>query len=324
MERDIIDPQQSGCDQQRTEIETPQADTRAGQTNSVEQPEPDYELGYKKPPKASQFKKGQSGNRRGRPRGSQHALTTVEQALGTKITVAENGRRRKVSKAARMFEQLATAAAEGDPNATQTVLRLLQEYKEGEPVTPEEAILNELGRLILVRREDAERWPDILGTGYLELPRHSEEEEEEDEDEDQDEDAPVEQQQELTSKAKPRPKTLSELFWEAILKSTKIGANGRRRVSKLNAMFEHLADRASAGDSNATRIVLRLNHEAQRRAAKAAAAKAPEPDKKYFVTLPYKHHARMPPERWVLQDKWFALRRQRLNRTGPSPAETKH
>jgi hypothetical protein len=35
---------------------------------------PDYEVGYSKPPKASRFARGQSGNRKGRPKGARNEL----------------------------------------------------------------------------------------------------------------------------------------------------------------------------------------------------------------------------------------------------------
>jgi hypothetical protein len=98
-------------------------------------PETDNEVGYKKPPKHSQFKKGQSGNPRGRPRGAKNAVNLIEEALDKKIVVTENGRRRKISKAEAMATQLANRAAQGDYKATQTVLRHFTEPKN--PIKPE-------------------------------------------------------------------------------------------------------------------------------------------------------------------------------------------
>lgn len=91
--------------------------------------EPDYEVGYKKPPKHSQFKKGQSGNPRGRPRGSKNSATLFNEALNEKVVITENGRQRAISKREAMFKQLANSAARGDPKATQTVLRHLPELE---------------------------------------------------------------------------------------------------------------------------------------------------------------------------------------------------
>jgi len=57
-----------------------------------------YEVGYGKPPRHTRFKKGQSGNPRGRPCGSKNLSSLLSEALNEPVIVAENGRRRKISK----------------------------------------------------------------------------------------------------------------------------------------------------------------------------------------------------------------------------------
>lgn len=57
----------------------------------------DYEIGYCRPPKHSQFKPGQSGNRKGRPRGSQNLDTIIRRRLAQRIPMREAGKMRKVS-----------------------------------------------------------------------------------------------------------------------------------------------------------------------------------------------------------------------------------
>ena len=58
----------------------------------------DYEVGFGKPPRHTQSKKGQSGNRNGRPRGSRNMNTLLEQELKQRLTVTENGQRTEISK----------------------------------------------------------------------------------------------------------------------------------------------------------------------------------------------------------------------------------
>jgi hypothetical protein len=58
----------------------------------------DYEVGHGKPPKSTQFKKGQSGNPKGRPKGSKNFATVYHKVGREFVTVKENGRTRRLTK----------------------------------------------------------------------------------------------------------------------------------------------------------------------------------------------------------------------------------
>src|SRR5215471_11970702 len=73
-----------------------------------------YEVGYRKPPKASRFKAGQSGNPKGRPRGSPNLATDLSAELGEQITVREGGQARQVSKQRALIKSLMAKALQGD------------------------------------------------------------------------------------------------------------------------------------------------------------------------------------------------------------------
>lgn len=77
-----------------------------------------YEVGYKRPPKSGQFKPGQSGNRKGRPKGSLNFDTLLERELNSSVSVAENGRRKQVRKKEVIVKQLVNKAAAGELRAT--------------------------------------------------------------------------------------------------------------------------------------------------------------------------------------------------------------
>lgn len=85
----------------------------------------DYTVGKGKPPKNTRFKKGQSGNPKGRPKGSKGALKILDDALREKVQVMENGRPRIVSKLELAITQLVNTAATGDPKALQRLLPLI-------------------------------------------------------------------------------------------------------------------------------------------------------------------------------------------------------
>lgn len=84
----------------------------------------DYEVGYGKPPKATRFKRGQSGNPKGRPKGAKGSKANVKRELETKITVREGDRKTTISKAEAAAKRLVASALKGDAKALSMVERL--------------------------------------------------------------------------------------------------------------------------------------------------------------------------------------------------------
>ena len=84
----------------------------------------EYKVGYGKPPKSGQFKRGRSGNPKGRPRGSLKLATDLAAELNEQITVREDGRPRRVSKQRALIKSLMAKALQGDVRANAAVLAL--------------------------------------------------------------------------------------------------------------------------------------------------------------------------------------------------------
>ena len=95
-----------------------------------------YEVGYRKPPKHSRFKPGQSGNPRGRTKGTKNLKTDLMEELGEKIVIREGDRSQKVSKQRALLKSVVNRAIKGDARAIgialSTMMRLL-DTGEGAP-----------------------------------------------------------------------------------------------------------------------------------------------------------------------------------------------
>jgi Family of unknown function (DUF5681) len=89
----------------------------------------DYEIGYGRPPK-NQFKKGQSGNPRGRPKRAKSLSDRLKKALSETVTINENGSRRKIQKSDALMIQLANKAVGGDIRSLRLVLELIGPLSE--------------------------------------------------------------------------------------------------------------------------------------------------------------------------------------------------
>jgi hypothetical protein len=81
-----------------------------------------YEVGFGKPPKGTQFRKGESSNPKGRPKGKPNLATIINRTLQAKVTINENGRRREVTKYEAGLIQLSNKAASGDLPALKVVI----------------------------------------------------------------------------------------------------------------------------------------------------------------------------------------------------------
>ena len=93
----------------------------------------DYDVGYGKPPKASQFKPGQSGNRRGRPKGRSSTpksiATTLEDMLNKQVLVRDGNGTRKVTMLEAILHGIGVRAFKGDAKAVQAMIALVRQAK---------------------------------------------------------------------------------------------------------------------------------------------------------------------------------------------------
>ena len=88
----------------------------------------DYEVGYAKPPKHTQFKKDQSGNPKGRPKGRKNIRTIVKDVLDRTVTITENGRTRRVKFLEAFVRQLAVKALSGSTRDQIMLLKAINDY----------------------------------------------------------------------------------------------------------------------------------------------------------------------------------------------------
>jgi len=84
----------------------------------------EYKVGYRRPPEASRFKPGQSGNPKGRPKRTQNLRTDLIEELGERIRVREGDREFRVSKQRAVLKALVAKALKGDTRATTSLVNL--------------------------------------------------------------------------------------------------------------------------------------------------------------------------------------------------------
>jgi len=89
-----------------------------------------YEVGWGKPPIATRFKKGQSGNLKGRPRGTKNLKTDLMEELQETIVVREGERTVRMSKQRAMIKTVMNKSLKGDARAIITLVRMMTRFTE--------------------------------------------------------------------------------------------------------------------------------------------------------------------------------------------------
>ena len=82
----------------------------------------EQKIGYGRPPEEHQFRKGQSVNPRGRPRGRKSIIAILNRALNETVPVQEGGKRKMMTKIEAGAKQFANRVASGDPQALKTLI----------------------------------------------------------------------------------------------------------------------------------------------------------------------------------------------------------
>jgi hypothetical protein len=109
------------------------------------------DVGYGKPPKRSQFKKGESGNPRGRPKGSKNLMTLIKRELDSQITVEQNGKKRKIRRKEALVKSLVNDALKGKDRPREKIFDFVERAEKTDVEQPSQSVLAQRDTQILER-----------------------------------------------------------------------------------------------------------------------------------------------------------------------------
>ena len=107
------------------------------------------DVGYGKPPQNFRFKKGRSGNPRGRPKGALNMATVLARTLREKVVIDENGKRKTVTKLEAAIAQLVSKATSGDGHAIRYLCQLVISAEERSVVAEPTTQLSETDQKVM-------------------------------------------------------------------------------------------------------------------------------------------------------------------------------
>lgn len=90
----------------------------------------EYDVGYRKPPKASQFQKGKSGNSRGRPKQEPGMAAVFRKVSTQKVRTNGPNGQKWMTKLEAGFTHLVNKAATGDHKSMTALMQIASRFPE--------------------------------------------------------------------------------------------------------------------------------------------------------------------------------------------------
>jgi Family of unknown function (DUF5681) len=97
---------------------------------SSNEPDPTYEVGYRKPPKANQFRKGRTGNPRGKRQGGENTISAFKRIVSERVKINDGEKVRTTTLAEAVILKNYNAAVQKDPFAMSNIFRLAEDAGE--------------------------------------------------------------------------------------------------------------------------------------------------------------------------------------------------
>lgn len=112
--------------------------------------EDNYSIGYRKPPKHGQYKKGDGRPRPGRPKGRKNIKTIFIESAYDNVPVTIDGKRQRIPKVQAAAIQLSNALASGNDKLTLKYIQQLVEYQaDAAAVRPSEYPFTDVDKSVI-------------------------------------------------------------------------------------------------------------------------------------------------------------------------------
>jgi Family of unknown function (DUF5681) len=119
--------------------------------------DPDVDrVGYKRPPRHTQFQPGRSGNPSGRPKGLRNFRADLDEELSELLTVRDGDREIRITRQRALVRNLVAAAIKGDMRAVTTLVALCERGASGDvhdEAPEDQAIVREIDKGARVERQ---------------------------------------------------------------------------------------------------------------------------------------------------------------------------
>lgn len=102
-------------------------------------------VGYRRPPKASQFKPGESGNPKGRPKGSHSILSAIKAELDSSVEITVGGEPKKMTKRQAIAKAVVHKGIKGDTRALAEIIKLEEKSQSNRSPIPPVSFTLKLG-----------------------------------------------------------------------------------------------------------------------------------------------------------------------------------